>query len=239
MKRFFIALLLLPAMVDAAAQMPVRIGIRAGVNTSSIGETRTGVDAVNGFQKTAWKPGFSTGAVVDVPITSFFAIQPGFLFDYRHSSYNTSGEFTYTPAEGEPQAILARHTKGEIRTSWFHVPVLFSFRYALLKALELQGDFGPYLSLGLGGHDTYTVTEFSGPLPTETTPKVKQPAFGKGDGRYFRTDWGFKMGIGIEICQHYYIGAHYLAGVRNIARNKAVVRNSDTRAWQFTVGYNF
>lgn len=240
MKKLFLASVLLAASGFAAhAQMPVRIGVRAGVNTSSIGETRSGADAVTGFQKTAWKPGFMVGAVVDISMTSFLALQPGFFYDYRHSTYETMTEFSYSPGAGEPEASMARRANGSITTNWFHIPVLFSFRYSPLKALELQADFGPYMSLGLGGRDSYTVTDFSGDMPGSKSPKVKEDAFGKGDARYFRADWGFKMGVGLEICKHYYVGVHYLAGARNIARNKAVVSKSDTRAWQFAVGYNF
>lgn len=231
---FFAAVALL-----TAAQMPVKIGVRVGVNTSSIGEIHSGADAVSGFQQTNWKPGFLAGAVVDVPMTSFLALQPGFYFDYRHSSYQTTGEFSFTPAQGEPEATMARHTRGDIYTSWFHVPVLFSFRWQAHKALQLQADFGPYISLGLGGHDRYVVTDFSGTLPTAQSAEIKVPTFGKGTAHYFRADWGFKMGIGLLIYKHYYVGAHYLAGVRNIARNKSAVSKSDTRAWQFSLGYNF
>lgn len=238
-KHIVSSLILLASALGAQAQMPVRIGVRAGVNTSSIGEIRSG-DALSAMRSSWWKPGFAAGAVVDVPMTSFLSIQPGFFFDYRHSSYQTSGEFSFTPLEGKPPATIARHTKGNIYSSWFHIPVLFSFRVNLHSKLQLQADFGPYLSLGIGGHDAYTVTDYSGTLPTTPdSPTIKQPLFGKGSAEYFRTDWGFKFGLGFEICRHYYIGAHYLAGVRNLARNKDMVRKTDTRAWQFSIGYNF
>lgn len=242
MNRNIIGLTLLAASGFAASAqtMPVRVGVRAGINTSNIAETRTGADAVTGLQKSAWKTGLQAGAVVDIPMTSFLAIQPGFFFDLRRSSYTTMSEHHYVPAPGDPEATMARRTSGTVTTGWFHVPVLFSFRYSPHSKLQLQADFGPYLSAGIGGRDSYTVTDFSGDIPaTVESPRIKQNCFGKGDARYFRADWGFKMGIGVEICRHYYIGAHYLAGARNIARNKAVVSKSDTREWQFSLGYNF
>lgn len=230
-------LLTLAACACASAEAPVKISVRAAVNTSNISGTRM-FNNVSGLQTNDWKTGFALGAVVDIRMTRRFYMQPGFYYDYNRCAYKTS--ISYPGVEtGDVPVDIARHTDGTMTTSWFQIPVLASYRLNL-KFVELQADFGPYIALGLGGSDDETVTTFSGDIPAETSPTIKTEAFGRGDDdRLENIDWGFKMGVGFLFARHYYVGAHYQIGARNIARAKEFLSKSHRYAWEFSIGYNF
>lgn len=235
-KKLISALLLGASATTAMAEAPISIGVRLGLNASNISETRL-MEGSKGIINPNWKCGFNVGAVVDIPMGQNFFVQPGFYFNHRNDGYTTS--VAYRKEVGGVPTIGAMYTDGHVSTNWFHIPVLISYRYAPVSIFELQVDFGPYLSYGIGGHDTYTTIELTDGLPAMTYPEIRKPSFGKSDGQYFRLDWGFKMGLGFEFFDHYYFGAHYLIGARNIAKNKEMLSDAQSHEWQFTLGYNF
>ncbi len=58
------------------------------------------------------------------------------------------------------------------------------------------------------------------------------------------TDFGLKFGTGLRILDHYYVGVHYMAGLVDGWKDHKVgnVKYSlggCTKAWVFTVGYDF
>lgn len=231
-KIFLTAIAALP--LGAAAQYsnaPVQVGIRAGVNTSNISETRM----TPGFtlsHNPHWRSGFTLGAIVDIPIKSNVFLTPGFYYDYRHNDYDLQYQYVSNDRD-----VIAS-TRGEVYTNWFQIPILASYRIPV-KIVTFQFDFGPYISLGLGGRDKTTTLEVGHEELMEPMT-VKTTAFGYGeDARYFNIDWGFDFGFGMMFAQHYYIGAHYLIGARNLALSKRVLSKAHTHEWQFSVGYNF
>lgn len=241
-RKFFCKLALVAAMLapalTATAEMPVRVGVRTGVNFSEVGEKRVVGDAI-GRHTCSDEPGFILGAVVDIPVARNVALQPGFYYDFGRFKYTTDMLIHSTAADGTP-VELQRFQRGDVTEHWFLLPVLGSYRIDIRFA-ELQLDFGPYFALGLGGRDKFTETFYSGEvadgLPSET---IKQDTFGKGpDARYHHYNWGFDIGFGLEFAGHYYAGVHWLGGCRNLARDKDTVSKSRTSEWQIAVGYNF
>ncbi len=213
-----------------AGDMPIRVGVRAGLNTSNITETRTASAVIMDHAKN-WKPGLTLGAIVDIPMGKRFFLSPGFYYDYRHDTYTVTAA-TLPPLEDDAIVI----TEGSVSTSWFHVPMLVSYRIPI-TFIEFQFDFGPYISMGLGGRDKYTTSVFEGDDYSETIDIIED-AFGQ-KGRYINLDWGFDMGVGLLIADHYYVGAHYLLGARNLAQDREAIKAAYNREWQFTIGYNF
>ena len=81
----------------------------------------------------------------------------------------------------------------------------------MAELAQVQIDFGPYFAWGFGGANKYTVYGTSDTEPT--APQVigrdfKSDCFGD-KGMVQTYDWGLKMGLGVLVMQHYYIGAHY------------------------------
>lgn len=221
----------LPAIAAAKPGAPVQVGIRAGINTSNISETRV-TPGLTLSHTPHWQAGFTAGAIVDIPLKHNFYLTPGFYYDYRHNDYDLQYKY-----QANNRDIIAMR-RGEVYTSWFQIPVLMSYRVPV-KFVAFQFDFGPYISLGLGGRDKTTTQEF-GHVEEMEPMSIKTTAFGHGDdARYFNIDWGFDFGFGLMFAQHYYIGAHYLIGARNLALNKQVLGNAHSHQWQFSIGYNF
>lgn len=232
LKHFIIAALLTaPSFAAAQSDAPIQVGIRAGVNTSNISETRvTPGLTLNHTPK--WKSGFTIGAIVDIPIKHNFYLSPGFYYDYRHNDYDLQYQYLANDRD-----IIAT-TNGEVYTNWFQIPVLMSYRIPV-KIVDFQFDFGPYISLGLGGRDKTTTLEV-GHEPAMEPISIKTTAFGNGeDSRYFNIDWGFDFGFGLMFASHYYVGVHYLIGARNLALSKSVLSKAHSHEWQFSIGYNF
>lgn len=225
LKSLFFALLL-PA-VATAAEMPLIVGVRAGYNTSNISDRRTVLGGVTNDIKT-WKPGLTLGAVIDIPLGSRFYLSPAFSYDYRADDY----DLYFNADEGSQTQV-----HGSVHTSWFQIPMLVSYRLGV-KFLEFQFDAGPYIAYGLGGKDKFTVTEYTQDDGFKQSGLTKINAFGN-DGRYQNLDWGLDFGAGILVCKHYYVGAHYLVGCQNLAKDKDAISRAHSFQWQFSIGYNF
>lgn len=227
--------LLLGAFAARSAEMPIKVGVRVGANTSVISETRL----APGFivdHTTEWKPGFTAGAVVEIPMKHNFYLTPGFFFDYRHDDYKMV--LTYPVITDGVESLGSRIINGSVKTNWFQIPMLASYRIPL-KIIDIKLDFGPYIALGLAGRDKSKEENYNDAIYMESMI-ITDNTFGKGtDSRYFNIDWGFDVGAGIVIAGHYYIGAHYLIGARNLAQNKAVVSKAHSAQWQLSIGYNF
>jgi hypothetical protein len=233
---FLAAAMLMPLLSFAQIKAPVKVGVRFGVNTSNISETRV-VPGYTVSHEPQWKPGFTAGAIIDIPMSHNFYLTPGFYYDYRHDEYTLIS--TYPKMVDGVTTEVANHTFGSVTTNWFQVPMLVSYRIPV-KIVEFQFDFGPYISLGLGGRDNVTTMVYDSTVPPMDPQKIKHNAFGYGDdSRYFNIDWGFDFGFGMLFARHYYVGAHYLIGARNLALNKQEIRKAHSHQWQFSVGYNF
>lgn len=232
-KHIFLVAVAVSIHVVAAAQInaPVKVGIRAGVNTSNISETRL-TPGWTLSHEPQWKPGFTVGAIVDIPLKHNFYLTPGFYYDYRHNDYDMM--YSYVANNKE----VAVRNLGTVTTNWFQIPMLMSFRIPV-KFVQFQFDFGPYISLGLGGRDKVTSIMY-GEDPFVEPGTVRTNAFGYGDdSRYFNIDWGFDFGVGLLFVDHYYVGVHYLIGARNLALNKQLLSKAHSHQWQFSIGYNF
>lgn len=236
-QRCLIILVMFVAQLSVAfAQAPFSVGLRAGINSSNITENRIYSGAL-GVHNTTWKPGFMIGAVVDIPISGKFALSPGFFYDRRNSDYASS--YIHNEMTEDGVISLPVYAEGSTSTNWFHIPMLVSFKFFPVRAFGINLDFGPYISFGLSGSSKIKCVIYQDNETNIEIPHTKHSCFKGDDSLYFNTDWGFKAGGGLVLFRHIYIGAHYMFGLRNLAKNKAFVSKSHTREWQFTVGYNF
>ena len=70
---------------------------------------------------------------------------------------------------------------------------------------------------------------------------AEQPLF---DRKPAGVDFGIKMGTGLQVLGHYYVGAHYLAGCIDAWKDRSIgnvtkTYGGVTKAWVFTLGYDF
>lgn len=200
-------------------------GVRVGFNSANISSEITDLNSRYNWNHTSWGKGFVGGAVVDLNFRNFFSIETGLTFRYRASDYR------YLNNNGTLAAI-----EGSWGCKYLEIPLLASFRFGVAELGQLHLDFGPYFASGFGGHDKFT---------TYTADPIQAGAIvvGRGKNDFFgdkglmhRYDWGFHLGTGVLVVQHYYIGAYYNAGCHNIFRGNGKAHN---KSWTFCLGYNF
>lgn len=195
------------------------LGARIGVNTSN----RTiSSSYFNLWNQNAWGTGFDIGVVADLNIKDFISVQPGFFYESR------SGSFAYQSPMFIDSADPIVYTQlGKGRDYLFNIPVVASFHFNVLPDLRWNVDIGPYLQIKL--KSTFDKT-FSYPEHQYTGLPVYV-----GNVKTAKCDVGLKIGTGLDIFQHYYIGVHYLAGFLH-SWNPGKL-GGHNKAWMFTIGY--
>lgn len=191
-----------------------RLGVRVGVNMSNVSAGGNNFDSDS---HDSWGTGFDAGIVADISFRDWFALQPGIFYQSRSNNY------THITGVGADQNIAVGHT---LYYS-FYIPVMFTARFNVTESLRWSLEAGPYLSFGVGHNDTG--------LKVAPAPEAY---FDRG---YFdchkRNNIGLKMGTGLELDAHYYLGIHYMAGFGNAWKTFGC--NGHNKAWTFTLGYNF
>lgn len=203
------------------------LGVRIGVNTSN----RTVDDGVfTDWNRNAWGTGFDLGAVADINIRDYLAIQPGFFFQTR------SGDHAYvTRIPGANDAEFAQ--VGHSRRYTLNVPVLASFRFNVTDNLRWSVDAGPYVSWIIGHKDDNVLYYPAVPQDVIISgiDSSALPVSKNMNSRSF--DFGFKFGTGITVMQHYYFGIHYMAGCLDVWKDSRL--GGVNKCWTFSLGYNF
>lgn len=227
----------------------ISYGIRAGFNLSSFrGEWRNDY-VLDDNGKLNARPGFQVGAIVDIPVTYGFYVQPGLYFTTRgaRAIWNDSGTgIGYDEVEYE-----YNYSYKEIyRPFYLQVPVLASFRANVTKSLQVQLNTGPYLAIGLGGKEIDTEDETANFVDgeiEENHEKDKYKFFGesKEDEYHFgakRFDFGWCFGAGLTISGGFYVGIQYDLGCVNMLLEKEWSSGSGNLYngnFAIQAGYNF
>lgn len=207
------------------------LGIRLGVNTSN---RTVGSENMPGYNVQGWGTGFDLGVVADINIRDYLSIQPGAFFESRSNTYTF---INMVPVYGASTDELMTQA-GTFNSYALTIPVLGSVRFNITDDIRWNTDFGPYVSLMFGSKLKNKVNHNS--FDNDGVPAA-------GDEfkqKVAPVDFGFKFGTGLQILDHYYIGAHYMAGATGAWKDiKAdgikYTFGGRTKAWVFTLGYNF
>ena len=212
----------------------IQTGVRLGFNSANLATNYDKVFPSITWNHTQWRQGLSMGAIIDLNIRNFFAIQSGIYYKSVGNVYH------YLINRNEELVAI----DGKWRGNYFEVPVLASFRLGVPELAQLQFDLGPYFATGFGGKVKYDIYENTEDVPSQpqiNRHKVKADYFGD-HGMVHRFDWGVKFGGGLLVLQHYYIGAHYSYSCRNVLKDidgGAKRPKGHNKLWTFTFGYNF
>lgn len=133
--------MLLTPSTDVVAQGRTRVGLKGGLNASSLFYNTQGVDTKKE------RIGFHTGVFAQAPLGEFFAIQPELLYTTKGSSANYSASILGSTFSGT----------NTFKLNYAELPVLATFK--LGQSVELQA--GPYVSYLLNS-DLVTNTNFAG-----------------------------------------------------------------------------
>lgn len=212
----------------------IGVGIRAGFNTSTLNTNFDDIIPEYAWNHTQWGQGFSAGLAVDINIRNFFAISSGLNLRARNNT------FRYLLIDNDGLEAVEGHWGG----NYLEIPLLASLRLGVPELGQCHIDLGPYFATGFGGkvkHTIYSADDAGLIYYGLHTSRGKGDYFGD-KGMVGRYDWGIRMGVGLLVFQHYYIGAHYNAGCRNVLKDVdgATGRaKGHNKSWTFTVGYNF
>lgn len=195
-------------------------GARIGFNTSN----RTFPSGhYNSWNNNGWGTGFNVGGVVDINFKEYLSLQPGIFFDYR------TGTFSYLTDYVDFLGTSREHYEmGSLKGYNLLIPVVGSVKFNVSNDIKWKVDFGPYLQISLKQTGQNNVAVLYR-LPQsqyyeQFTAKLK------------KYDVGLKMGTGLQLFQHYYLGVHYLAG---LCHAWSVPAGGLNKEWTFTVGYDF
>lgn len=187
-----------------AQEDDIRFGAKGGLNISNF----AGDDA-DDFKS---KVGFHFGAIVEIPVSDVFAVQPELIFSTQGS------QFTLEDFDGFESFTFDTTFK----LSYLNLPIMA--KYYVAEGLSLQ--VGPQLGFLL---DAKVKVEVEG---TEVEDDAKE-AF-KG------VDFGLNFGLGYQLEAGVFFDARYNLGLSNIADGEGSedvdLKNS---AFQISVGYKF
>lgn len=203
-------------------------GARIGVNTSN----RTMGDKAfpANYHHENWGTGFDIGAVANINFRDYLTLQPGFFFEARHGSYVLmgNGDETGSLLPGGQSAQAGN------RSSYnFTIPIMAVIGFNVTDNVRWTVEAGPYVSFVL--NSKISTKRLISEYPTEVMPFHQKPA---------SVDFGFKLGTGFEFYDHYYVGVHYIAGCINAWKDRDMgnltkTYGGVTKAWVFSIGYNF
>ena len=203
-----------------------QVGVRVGFNSSNLTNNYNKVMEGVEWRDNQWRSGFNAGVVFDINFRNFYAIQLGAFIVTRKNDYH----LLYT--EGGALGAI----NGTQSTNYLQIPILASLRFGVPQLVQVHLDCGPYFAWGWGGSNKFK--RYDTQNGEVVISNEKQPYFGSSTYALAdRYDYGLKSGIGLLAMQHFYVGAHYSYGFRNIMKRPG--HKGHNKMWTFSVGYNF
>lgn len=207
---------------DTMSGSDARIGIKAGVNLSTIRASGfDGASAVN--DATKQNLGYNFTVFGDFGVGNNFFLQPGISLQNKGTKIQNTTAGITTEATANIMAI--------------EVPVNAVFRIPTGDAGALQLSAGPYIGFNVAGK---TKTKVSGGNNSGTTERDLE--FGNDSNDDFAsTDFGANFGLGYRMNSGFMLGANYGLGLTNLQpkADRSGDSKATNRVWGFSVGYSF
>lgn len=238
MKHFAIGLLMLAGTAAAAqasdffstepAEEFITYGARIGVNTANRTLSSDAFPAC--YHNESWGTGFDLGGVVNFNFLDCVSVQPGLFFESRSGRNVIMGTASGSGLHDDGSEIAQA---GKHNSYSLVIPVVGVAHFNVADEVRWNLDFGPYVAFTLGSSMKNKRYIIDGDA---TQALFRQKPAG--------ADFGFKFGTSIDILNHYNIGVHYMAGCTRAWQNRELENltksyGGHTKAWVFTVGYNF
>lgn len=198
------------------------LGARLGFNTSN----RTFPKGkYSNFIVTSWGTGFDAGVVANLNFKEYLTLQPGFFFESRSGNLVNIADY-YIDNVIDPLFMTTYYALGHRRDYYFTIPVMGVVKFNLADKIKWNVELGPYFQILLketGGQNNVILWDY---IPAQVSYLAQHRSF----------DVGLKMGTGLQLYSHYYIGVHYQAGLCDAWKLPSGGKN---KAWMFTLGYDF
>lgn len=216
-KLVFIAAIAVMSVSVAKAQ-EVRLGAKGGLNFSSFGGDNTDdLDALTSFH---------IGALVEIPITERFAVQPEVLYSKEGASSEAS------------QSLFGASFKvtGERKLDYINVPIMA--KYYLIDGLALEA--GPQVGF-LVSANAETEFDLSGIDPN--TAELIENQLNTGDvdvsDQTKGVDFGVGLGASYRLNMGVFFSARYTLGLSNINDIDGSNVKNQNNVFQISTGYSF
>ncbi len=215
-------------MISAFVMAQVEVGVKAGLNLSTISWKD---DAGKNITGTKRLPGFHVGMTFDIPVAPDFYIQPGVLFTTKGGELRNDAWFHYWPTED------SYYEDEYTRLSPYYIEVPFNFLYKPQLGMgNLVFGAGPYVAYGLGGRykDKFDGNTTSGKLEfindwDDQSSNTDINPYGKP------LDFGLNVLGGYEFANRLSVQLNAGLGLANIEPNTAG-RKPDASMKNSTVG---
>ena len=197
-------------------------GLRLGVNTTNRTVDKQVFDEWN---NNAWGIGVDAGAVVNLNIRDYLAIQPGFFFESR------SGKYAYVCNYKDAAGADKMFSQFGSQCSYnFTIPVMAVVRFNVTSGVRWNVEAGPYVQIIMKNSISGDVA-----YPTATQVEGSSTQFGHAKATNF--DFGMKFGSSLTILNHYTVGFDYLAGWLDAWKGDTL--GGRNKGWVFYIGYDF
>lgn len=212
MKNFIkISLIALALMLTTSANaklIPVSLGIKGGINSSTVN--------TKGWES---KSGFNAGLTLDVNLPANLAIMSGLEISTKGAKM--SGSQLDIPGMGTVDVPSSK-----INATYLQLPVHLGYRIKLIPGLRLHVNAGPYFSQGIGGKTNFELVGADGQTTKAKTFK---------DDVFEKFDWGLGIGAGATVLGMVQVRAGYDWGMKNVSKIDGM--NIKNRNFYASVGF--
>ena len=208
-KLFFIAATIMLSVTATQAQ-EVRLGAKGGVNFATIGGDNTeDLESLTGFH---------LGALVEIPVTERFAIQPEVLYSAQGSKIENK--------------ILDVTATAKSKLDYINLPVMA--KYYVVDGLALEA--GPQVGFLVSAESEL---DLDGIDPT--IAQAIEDEFGSGDisDSVNSIDLGLAVGASYRLPMGVFFGARYTLGLSDINDINGYDGKNQNNVFQLSAGYSF
>lgn len=195
----------------------LRLGAKAGVNFASIGGDET--DDFDG------RTSFHVGALVEIPISQKFAVQPELLY----SSQGAKEEYSSIPFGG-----FGIKYENKLKLDYINIPIMAKYYISDGLSIEAGPQFGILISAKAEGE----VSELQGGEVESFDQDVKDS--------FKSLDIGFGLGAAYRLNNNIFFSARYILGINDIAEDieyngsiEVKTFNQHNNVFQLSAGYSF
>ena len=207
-----ICTLMLCATVTAQTKK-VRLGVKAGLNISSLSFDESEINSSN-------KSGFAAGLMAEIPVAEKFSIQPELVYSQQGM------KFSYSDAEVENS-----HYKSTISLNYINIPVML--KYYFVKGFSIQA--GPQIGILLKAKNEYQ-DNFLG---YENRENLNLKDYTNGIDTSVNFGLGYQFKDKFYADARYNISYSDIFKEANPTGNYIINSDMKNRIFQITIGYFF
>lgn len=201
-KLFFIAATIMLSVTATQAQ-EVRLGAKGGVNFANLGGDIDDADS---------RTGFHIGALVEIPVTERFSVQPEVLYSAQGAKYEESGT----------ELGVDYLFRTDLKLDYIQVPVMAKFYVAEGFAIEAGPQIGFLASSKAESESTIGGVTVKDEGDIEDISSI---------------DFGLGAGVSYRLPMGVFFGARYNHGLSNI--NDSGDDKVNNSVFQLSAGYSF